>query len=263
MTHEYLHTDIRPPLAVITLHRPEVRNAFHIGMIRELISSFHELESDPLIHLVRLTATGPHFSAGADLNWLREGLEQRREQLISESLELADLFRTLRTSRLIIVTSVRGRAMGGAVGLVAASDIVVAEESSSFAFSEVKLGLVPATIAPYVIRKMGYSRGNELMLSGRTFSADEALRWGLVHHLCPGERLEEATGAVLEQLSSNGPLAMGSVKALLEQLAVESDPEQVRELTASLIAQHRISQEGQEGMKAFLDKRDPSWHEKK
>jgi len=242
------------------MHRPEVRNAFHIGMIRELIACFGELESESRITLVRLTSSGPHFSSGADLNWMREGQKQGKEQLRNESLELYDLFRTIRSSRMIVVASVRGRAMGGALGLLAASDIVVAEDSSSFAFSEVKLGLAPSIIAPFVAGKIGYSRSNELMLTGRTFIAESALEYGLVHYICREGSLEEETEKVLDQIRSNGPRAMSAVKFLLQQLQSDADPARVREFTAELIARLRTSEEGQEGMSAFLEKRDPLWH---
>jgi methylglutaconyl-CoA hydratase len=143
MKQQFLITQIDPPVATVTLHRPEVRNAMHIGMIRELTGVIRTLEADSEIRLLRIGSSGPHFCSGADLNWMREGLRQPEEQLRSESLELAALFQDLSATRLVVVTAVRGRAMGGAIGLVAASDIVVAESGSLFACSEAKLGLIP------------------------------------------------------------------------------------------------------------------------
>jgi methylglutaconyl-CoA hydratase len=261
MDLHYLHTRTAPPQATIVLNRPEVHNALHIGMIRELSEVLRTLESDPNITLVRLTATGKNFCSGADLNWMREGMNQSGEQLASESLELADLFWSLHNSRLIIVTTVSGRAMGGAIGLIATSDIVLAEESSRFAFSEVRLGLVPATIAPFALWKMGYSRCLELMVSGRTFTAEMAAQYGLVHHRCEDGMLEETAESLLDTLQSNGPEAMRSVKSLLGKLGKEISRPDVRQLTSELIAWHRISPEGQEGMKAFFEKRNPGWYE--
>ena len=261
MDLRYLHTRIIPPLATIVLNRPEVHNALHIGMIRELSEVFRNLESDPNIHLVRLTSAGKNFCSGADLSWMREGMNQSKEQLASESMELADLFWSLHNSRLIIVTSVTGKAMGGAIGLIAASDIVLAEESARFAFSEVRLGLVPATIAPFALRKMGYSRCLELMVSGRTFTAEMAAQYGLVHHRCEEGMLEETAEDLLATLLSNGPEAMRAVKSLLGGLDGGIPRSDVRQLTAELIARHRISPEGQEGMKAFFEKRNPRWYE--
>jgi methylglutaconyl-CoA hydratase len=260
MNLQYLHTETAPPLATIALNRPEVHNALHIDMIRELSSVWASLESDQRIKLVRLTSNGKHFCSGADLNWMREGMNQSGEQLMSESLELADLFRSLHSSRLITIVTVRGRAMGGAIGLVAASDIVLAEVSSVFAFSEVRLGLIPATIAPYTLKKMGYSRTLELMLSGRNFTASMALQYGLAHHVCEDGMLDEFTGNMAESLMLNGPEAMRSVKSLMHKLDRGLPPEDTRHLTAELIARHRISAEGQEGITAFFEKRDPNWY---
>jgi methylglutaconyl-CoA hydratase len=261
MQHPTIVTDFTPPMATLTLNRPEVHNALHMGMIRELSALFRSLEKDQKFHLVRLNAAGYHFSSGADLNWMREAMNQDAEQLRTESLELADLFRALRDSRLIVVTSVRGKAMGGAVGLVAASDIVVAEQTASFAFPEVRLGLIPATIAPFVIQKLGYSRTAELMLTGRVFTAEMGLQYGLIHYICNEGELDGTTEEVLKQLRSNGPEAISSVKELLRKLYDGLPPSIERELTATLIAKHRVSDEGQEGMKAFFDKRNPFWHE--
>jgi methylglutaconyl-CoA hydratase len=260
MTLQYLHTEIAPPLATIALNRPDVHNALHIDMIRELSGVWQALESDQGIKLVSLTSSGKHFCSGADLNWMREGMNQSGEQLMKESLELAELFWSLHSSRLITIVSVRGRAMGGAIGLVAASDIVLAETSSVFAFSEVRLGLIPATIAPYALKKMGYSRTLELMLSGRNFTADMALQYGLAHHVCEEGKLDEFTGNTVDNLILNGPEAMQSVKSLLDKLVHGIPPEDTRSLTAELIARHRISAEGQEGINAFFEKRDPNWY---
>jgi methylglutaconyl-CoA hydratase len=229
-------------------------------MIRELAGLIPTLETDERIQMVRLSSTGKNFCAGADLNWMRDGLKQSREQLISESRELADLFWSMHNSRLIIVTAIRGRAMGGALGLIAASDIVLAEETAVLAFSEVRLGLIPATIAPFALQKMGYSRCLELMASGRSFTAGMAVQYGLIHHLCEEGALEKTTEDLLATLLANGPEAMQSVKSLLNKLEEGMPLREARKLTTELIAEHRISAEGQEGMNAFFEKRDPNWY---
>jgi methylglutaconyl-CoA hydratase len=248
-------------VATVTLNRPEVRNAMHIGMIRELTDAIRNLEGRQEIRLVHLNASGPDFCSGADLHWMRDGMNQTEETLRSESLELAHLFRTIATTRLVVITSVRGRAMGGAIGLVAASDLVVAASDASFAFSEVRLGLIPATIAPYILRKLGFSRTKELMLSGRAFDAAMAMEYGLVHEFCPPSALEETTRHRWEQLLRNGPEAMSRIKSMLQQLSRYPEEEQLAEMTATMIAHQRISDEGQEGMKAFFEKRKPFWDE--
>jgi len=262
MKHTYIHTELTPPLASIVLNRPEVHNALHIGMIREISSLWNALESDRSINLVRLTSRGKNFCAGADLNWMREGMKQSGEQLIKESLELADLFWSIRSSRLITIAAVKGRAMGGAIGLLAASDMVLAESSSVFAFSEVRLGLIPATIAPFALQKMGYSRSLELMLSARSFTAEMASQYGLVHLVCEEGALDEVTKKMTDSLLLNGPVAMQSVKSLLNKLDHGTPRGDTRQLTAELIARHRISPEGQEGITAFFEKRNPNWHGK-
>ena len=260
MNPTYLHTDIAPPVATIYLNRPEVHNALHIEMIRELAGLIHTLDSDDRIHMVRLSSTGKNFCAGADLNWMREGMRQSEGQLASESRELADLFWSMYSSRPVIFTTVRGRALGGALGLIAASDVVLAEDTAIFAFTEVKLGLVPATIAPFALQKMGYSRCLELMVTGRSFTAEMAGQYGLIHHLCKEGALEETTEDLLATLYSNGPEAMQSVKSLLSALEGGVPMQEARQLTAELIARHRISAEGQEGMNAFFEKRKPRWY---
>lgn len=248
-------------VASLKLNRPHVHNAMDLQMIRELTEAVKRLSKEEDIRILVFSSEGDNFSAGADLNWMREGLNQEEEQLIQESLELAALFRTIRESAAVTISSVKGRIMGGAIGLVAASDLVVAEHSSSLAFSEVKLGLIPATIAPHVLRKSGYSRSLEWMLTGRTLPASEAREAGLFHRLCETEALEQTTDKLISELLSNGPLALKGVKDLLAKMELETDPAQVDEYNAKLIAAFRISPEGQEGMKAFFEKRNPDWIE--
>lgn len=248
-------------LATLKLNRPRVHNAMDLQMIRELTGSLLSLNRDKDIRIIVLSAEGGNFSAGADLNWMREGMNQGEEQLKKESLELAGLFRTLRESATLIIASVKGRILGGAIGLVAASDLVVAELSSTMAFSEVKLGLIPATIAPHVLRKAGHSRALDWMLTGRTISATEALEAGLFHRVCEPGTLEETTENLVNELLSNGPLALAGVKDLLAKMEMETDPAQIDVHNAKLIASFRTSPEGQEGMKAFFEKRNPDWNE--
>jgi len=232
-----------------------------IQMIRDLSECFSILDRDKDIRLIVISSTGDNFSAGADLNWMRNGMDQTVVQLDEESNELARLFRLIWEADPIVIASVRGKVMGGANGLLAASDMVVAETTASFAFPEVKLGLVPATIAPYILRKAGFSRTTELMLTGRMFSAREAREAGLAQRICDQGLLKENTDKLIEELLSNGPEAMKGVKQLLRRLEKDIPSDQIQTYTSKLIAGFRVSDEGQEGMKAFFEKRNPNWHE--
>lgn len=254
-------SQVKGSVATLTLNRPDIHNALNINMIRELTDSFKEMESRDEIRIILLNANGLHFCSGADLNWMKEGLNQTPAQLKSESLELANLFRTFWTSDLIILSAVQGKVIGGANGLLSSSDIVVAEETASFTLPEVKLGLVPATIAPYLVHKMGFSKSAEIMLSGRTFDATEAKSAGLVHYLCEAETLKETVESLVADLLTNGPDAMKEVKGLLRWLGSGQITNQIHEHSAELIARVRTSSEGQEGMNAFFQKRKPGWDE--
>lgn len=256
-----LHVRKKGAVATLKLHRPRVHNAMNLQMIREMTDSLESLNRETDIRIVVLTSDGENFSAGADLNWMREGMKQKETQLEQESLELAGLFRVIRESAAVTIASVRGRIIGGAIGLVAASDLVVAEESSIMAFSEVKLGLVPATIAPHVLRKAGSSRTLDWMLTGRSIPASEALQAGLFHRVCKSGSLEQTTDKLISDLLPNGPLALAGVKELLRNLEVETDPARIDLMNAKRIAAFRISPEGQEGMSAFFEKRNPKWNE--
>ena len=254
-------TECEGPVIRVSLNRPEVHNAMDIQMIRDLSECFSILDRDKDIRLIVISSTGDNFSAGADLNWMRNGMDQTAVQLDEESNELARLFRLIWEADPIVIASVRGKVMGGANGLLAASDMVVAETTASFAFPEVKLGLVPATIAPYILRKAGFSRTTELMLTGRMFSAREAREAGLAQRICDQGLLKENTDKLIEELLSNGPEAMKGVKQLLRRLEKDIPSDQIQAYTSKLIAGFRVSDEGQEGMKAFFEKRNPNWHE--
>jgi methylglutaconyl-CoA hydratase len=261
---EKLHTIVvrrKGSLATLKLNRPRVHNAMDLQMIRELSGSLLSLNRDKDIRIIVLSSEGENFSTGADLNWMRDGITQGEEQLKKESLELAGLFRTLRESTAVTIASVRGRIMGGAIGLVAASDLVVAEHTSFMAFSEVNLGLIPATIAPHVLRKAGHSRTLDWMLTARAISATEVLEAGLFHRVCEPGSLEKTTDELVTNLLSKGPLALAGVKDLLTKMELETDPDLVDMYNAKLIASFRTSPEGQEGMKAFFEKRKPDWNE--
>jgi methylglutaconyl-CoA hydratase len=253
-------SNLNYPLATVILNRPEVHHAMDIGMIRELTSTLTTFGADPNVRIILIHSTGDNFSAGADLNWMRDGMNQTEAQLKSESMELAQLFRLITEIPPVVVSAVKGKVMGGANGIVAASDLVLAEETASFAFSEVKLGLVPATIAPFVIRKSGKSLTASWMLTGRQFNAREALNGGLIHFVCQAGSLELEIGKLMSDLLANGPEALKGIKKMIRQFSPESDPATLVGTTAEIIARCRISDEGQEGMNAFFEKRKPGWN---
>ena len=251
----------RGPVATIMLNRPEVHHAMNPDMIRDLIQAFSEIAEKPSIRLILLGSSGAHFCAGADLNWMKQGMEQTEETLKKEGLELAGLFKLMTSVPQIILTTVRGKVMGGANGLVAASDLVFAESNTSFSFSEVKLGLVPATIAPFIMNRVGRSRASAWMITGRSFGAEEAVSAGLAHFSFEEKDLEAEKMKLVDELLSGGPEAMTGIKKMLLWLETERNPEEIAEKSAAILAKFRVSDEGQEGMKAFLDKRRPDWNE--
>lgn len=246
-------------LGSVTLSRPGVHNAMNIEMIREITHALEHLGSLPRIRLILITAEGPNFSAGADLQWMREGIDQDHDQLLAESRELASLFRQLSMTGPVVVSAVRGKVIGGAIGIVAASDLVLAESDATFRFSEVRLGLVPATIAPYVLRKTGHGRASAWMLTGRAFSATEAQEAGLVQYTCPPGELEGEVSRLIKDLENGGPRALRGIKQLLRTIPGSSAPGDYLDETAEMIAAFRTSAEGQEGIRAFFDKRNPDW----
>ena len=249
-------------VATILLNRPGVRNAIDLQMIREITNTFQMLNSEEGIKIIVLTSHGENFCSGADLNWMKRGINQSEEQLKKESLELAGLFRAIWESYAVTVASVKGHIPGGAIGLLAASDFVVAERSATLTFSEVKLGLVPATIAPYVLRKVGYSRTSDWMMTGRPIDSTEAREAGLIQRICEDGNLVEPTEHLIQELLAHSFKAIKGVKDLLRRLESETDPDQVDRYTSRLIAGFRTSSEGQEGMKAFFEKRKPRWNDK-
>jgi len=248
-------------VATIILNRPGVRNAIDLQMIREITRTFQMLNSEKGIQIINLTSRGAYFCSGADLNWMKESINQPEEQLTKESLELAELFRAIWESEAVTISSVKGHIPGGAIGLLAATDFVVAERSATLTFSEVKLGLVPATIAPYVLRKVGFSRASDWMMTGRPIDTTEAREAGLIQRICDDGLLVESTEHLIQELLTHSFKAVKGVKDLLRRLESESDPNQVDPYTSRLIAAFRTSSEGQEGMAAFFEKRKPRWNE--
>lgn len=260
MTDSYLQTSIdRRGVATLCLNRPKLHNAFDDQLIAEMTATLGRLGEDPQVRLVLLSATGKSFSAGADLNWMRRMADYSREENLADAQALAELMRRLNELPQPTIALVQGPAIGGGVGLVAACDIVIASEQARFCLSEVKLGLIPAVISPYVIAAIGARQARRYFLSAELFDAAEALRIGLAHRLCPAAELTEHGDRLCRQLLQNGPLALSAAKQLIAEVAERPIDEALIHMTAERIASIRATEEGREGLNAFLDKRKPSW----
>jgi methylglutaconyl-CoA hydratase len=227
-------------------------------MIRELIEVFDDIESKPDIRVVVLTGEGKSFCAGADLNWMRRVKDYSYDDNLRESLELSDMLYKMYASPKPTIARVNGAAIGGGTGLVAVCDIAIAASSAKFSFSEVKIGLIPACISPYVMKKCGEGRCREFFLTGERMLAERALSAGLINKAVPMEELDDTVNGYVSQLLSSGPEAIKRCKELLREVPLMSYDE-VKKHTAEVIAQIRISDEGQEGMNSFLEKRRPKW----
>ena len=244
----------------VTLNRPEVHNAFNAVMINELNTVFDLAKDDPDIRVVVLTGKGKSFCAGADLNWMKEIVKYSFEQNLEESMNIAELMHKIYALPKPTIAMVNGAAIGGGTGFVSASDIAIASDNAKFGLSEVKIGLVPAAISPYVVRKIGESKAREYFLTGKRISAQKAKDIGLVNDTIPFTELGGRIDALIEQLVTSGPEAIACCKELLIKVP-RMQTSEVKEFTARMIANLRVSEEGQEGMAAFLEKRKPKWME--
>jgi len=248
------------PVAQLKLNRPELHNAFNPEMISELHRCCQELAQDTSVRVVVLTGAGTSFCAGADLSWMRSTLEFTREDNLADAERMAAMYEALNTFPKPVIGQINGAAVGGGVGLVACCDIVVAIENAKFGFSEVKLGIVPAVIARYVVPKIGASHARALFVSGRRFDAAHAQRIGLVHDVVPESKLRGVVQKVVDDVLSSGPQAVGRAKQLVHAVTTLPHDEMLR-YTVEAIADARTSAEGQEGLRAFLEKRKPNWAE--
>jgi methylglutaconyl-CoA hydratase len=253
-----IRCDVKEPVVRVTFSRPEVHNAFNDTMIAELLEVFRKLQEANDVRVVVITGEGKSFCAGADLNWMKRVMDFSFEENLKESLALAELMYMIYTHRLPTIAMVNGAAIGGGMGFVATCDIVVAASHAKFSLSEVKLGLVPACISPYVIRKAGEAACRQFMLTGERLTAETAMRVGLVNEFVEAAELEGAVSTFVDRLVSSGPNAISICKGLLREVPAMS-LEDAKKATAESLAHLRVSEEGQEGMKAFLEKRKPCW----
>ncbi|MFO1350051.1 MAG: enoyl-CoA hydratase/isomerase family protein [Gammaproteobacteria bacterium] len=260
MSSETILTAIKPNgVATLTLNRPEVHNAFDDDLIAGLTAELRNLDADASVRCLVLAANGNSFSAGADLNWMKRMADYSEKENLRDARKLAELMRLLHEIGKPTIARVQGAAFGGGVGLVACCDIAVAADNAAFCLSEVKLGLIPAVISPYVIRAMGERHARRYFISAERFDAREALRIGLVHKVVPSDALDDWIDKLATVLLDNGPMAMAAAKELIRAVAAAPLGAELIDDTARRIAAIRVSEEGQEGLEAFLAKRKPYW----
>ena len=245
----------QPGVANVILNRPSVHNAMNGRMVEELTDVFEHLARGDEIRLVCLKANGDNFCAGADLTWMKDVHDWSYEENHSNSIQLFNMFETINKCRHPVLTTVHGAVYGGGLGLLAVSDYVLTEAKSSFCFSETKLGLLPATISPFIIDKISYSTANALFLSAKKFDANYAREIGLIHETA--ENIEEAESKLIGSFLKTAPQASVVCKKMARE--IYNGVSNPRHHTASLITNARMSEEGQEGMQALLEKRDPKW----
>jgi methylglutaconyl-CoA hydratase len=254
--------DIRRPsphVAEVWLNRPEVRNAFNDGVIAELTAAFRTLGADPSLRAIVLGGHGKAFCAGADLAWMRAMADYSWEQNRADAAKLAEMLWTLWSCPLPVVGRVHGDCYAGGVGLAAVCDVLVAAEGVQFCLSEARLGLLPATIGPYVVRALGEQASRRYFTTAERFSAADAQRLGFVHECVAAEALDAKVGEIVATLVANGPAAVKACKRLVKDMVHRPIDETLRDDTAQRIADIRASAEGKEGVQSFLNKRAPAW----
>ncbi len=259
MTYQTLLLQQERGVATVSLNRPEVRNAFNETTIAELTQVFHTLAGDSSVRVIVLAAHGAAFCAGGDLNWMQKMAGYSHAENSADAMQLATMLRTIYLCPQPVVAKVQGDCYAGGMGLAAACDIVVAAEDAHFCLSEVKLGLIPATISPYVIKAMGENAARRYFLTAERFSASEAHRIGFVHELSSADELDAKVAAIVKSLASNSPHAVQQAKCLVRDIVGRPVSDALLADTAERIAQIRASEQGREGVRSFLEKRKPSW----
>jgi methylglutaconyl-CoA hydratase len=259
MSYQFLSIERRDAVEYVTLNRPDVRNAFNEHVIAELTTWAKSAHQDRSLRVVVLAGAGKVFSAGADAAWMAKMADYSREDNVRDARAGAEMFLAINSIPAIVIGRIQGAALGGGSGLAAVCDIVVADTDAIFGFTETKLGILPAMISPYVLQKIGASAARELFLTGMRFNAAKAKSIGLVHSIVALANLDEAVEGYVREALTASPTAVARSKALIPNVLGKS-PADVIEITADAIATQRVSPEGQEGLKAFLEKRQPSWN---
>jgi methylglutaconyl-CoA hydratase len=256
--YQTIETEIRDRILTIWLNRPEVHNAFDETMLVELADCMEALAGEDIICAV-LRGRGKSFCAGVDLNWMKNAAKNSYEKNYTESLLLSKCFYAIYTCPTTTIAIIHGVSLGGANGLLAACDLAYCSDDAVFSLSEVKIGIVPACISPYIIKRLGEFGTRELMLTGRRINGKEAEQFHLVNRSVPPENLDEHVASVIAMLASSGPEAMSHCKRLIHEVSNNLTMDEAYDYTARVIAEIRASDEGQEGMNAFLEKRKPKW----
>jgi methylglutaconyl-CoA hydratase len=247
-----------PGILTVTLDRPEVRNVFNETMIAELASVFGDVGPDTRV--IILKGNGTAFCAGADVNWMRDSIHRSEADNARDAATMEAMFRAIDECPSPVIGRVHGFALGGAVGLVAACDVVVAAETARFGFTEVSLGIIPAVISPFALDKIGSKNARRYFVTGELFNAPRAQEMGLVHEVVAEDSLDSTVNEIVESILKNGPQAVAAAKSLVREVGAMTR-DQAREHTIATIARIRTSAEGQEGLGAFLEKRKPKWME--
>ncbi len=245
-------------VARVTLARPEVRNAFNAEVIEQLRAVFSRITAADDIHAVVLAGEGKVFCGGADISWMRSSLDLSFEANVADAERMSDMYRAIDNCSKAVIGRIHGAALGGGAGLAAVCDIAIASDETIFGFTEVKLGIIPAVISPFVLAKIGPSNARALFLTGERFDALRAQAIGLIHDVVPAGDLDEAVEGRLAELRSAGPSAISAAKLLLRRV-LDNPYDESRSITADAIAQQRVSAEGQEGLRAFLERRPPKF----
>jgi methylglutaconyl-CoA hydratase len=246
------------PVVTVTMSRPDSHNALNAALMEELTRCFEEISDDDRVRVVVLAGEGRSFCAGADIGYMRETATFSYEENLEDARRLAMMYWTIDECPKPVVARIQGAAMGGGAGLAAVADVAVADSEARFAFSEVRLGIAPATISPFVVRKIGVSHARSLFLTGERFDAERAREFGLVHRVVSKDGLDEAVEEKVGELLEGGPVAQATLKGLLRRLET-TEPMEAPGLTARVISELRTGEEGQEGLAAFLEKRGPRW----
>jgi len=258
MTNQTVHTDLKDGIARVTMARPDVRNAFDERMIAEIHHAVSMYSEDSEVRAIVITGEGTAFSAGADIEWMRKMGRAGFDDNYQDALKLAEMLDNIYESPKPTIACVNGPAIGGGTGLVAACDIAIGVSSAFFSFSEVKIGLVPACIGPYVINRVGQGRAGELFITGRRIEAEEAKKLGLLNFTVKDDEMESKLSSLTKNIMSSGPNAVTEAKKLVRKVPSQTR-EQYTEYTARMIAELRTGDEGKEGTAAFLEKRRPNW----
>jgi methylglutaconyl-CoA hydratase len=258
VTNELIEIAADGPVVRVTLNRPDVRNAFNDDLIARMTAWAESITAGGTARVAVLSGAGKVFCAGADLTWMSKMVGYSHDENVRDAGAMARMFEAFDTLPIPLIGRIHGAALGGGAGLAAVCDIVVAAEDTAFAFTEVKLGIIPAVISPYAVGKIGRSAARELFLTGARFSAERAREIGLVHAVAASEELDRVVAKYVNDLLTSGPEAVAAAKRLIADVA--SRPrDDVSRFTAEATAERRVSGEGQDGMKAFLEKRPPSW----